>query len=242
LARIDAESAHDTDTIEMELTAEQLLGLTRAAADAQADATSIEWTAVPVPAPAAPAPLVLVEPSRTGEPSRLVEPSRHIEPSRLVESSRHIEPSRGIVCVSPPVREVPPRAAPWNGRRVALLAAVVAVSIAASTVAYHLATKQPPPVQVTATHRVSTPIAREPVATPPAPEGTPVLFKNPFDATEVFEFPSGTSQAEARDAVAALLLERARERHAPSTEMKASSRKTADEDTTVAANKLAQRN
>lgn len=46
----------------------------------------------------------------------------------------------------------------------------------------------------------------------PPEESLPVYFRNPFDATEVFEFPPGTSQAEARDAVADLLLKRARER------------------------------
>jgi hypothetical protein len=35
---------------------------------------------------------------------------------------------------------------------------------------------------------------------------------NPFDATEVFEFPIGTSDAEGRDKVAQILLQRARER------------------------------
>ena len=40
----------------------------------------------------------------------------------------------------------------------------------------------------------------------------PVYFTNPFDATEVFEFPPGTSQSQAHSAVAELLLARARER------------------------------
>jgi hypothetical protein len=35
---------------------------------------------------------------------------------------------------------------------------------------------------------------------------------NPFDASEVFEFPAGTSAAEGRDKVAQMLLARARER------------------------------
>ena len=53
----------------------------------------------------------------------------------------------------------------------------------------------------------------------PAPDngasavGAPVRFRNPFDASETFEFPPGTSLQEARDRVAALLLERGRERH-----------------------------
>jgi hypothetical protein len=42
----------------------------------------------------------------------------------------------------------------------------------------------------------------------------PVRVRNPFDKKEVFEFPAGTSAEEAQDAVAAILLERARERQA----------------------------
>ena len=41
---------------------------------------------------------------------------------------------------------------------------------------------------------------------------SPVRFNNPFDASEVFEFPPGTSGDKARESVAALLLERARDR------------------------------
>jgi hypothetical protein len=48
---------------------------------------------------------------------------------------------------------------------------------------------------------------------------TPVRFQNPFDATEVFEFPSGTTETEARDAVAELLLKRALERQNPSADV-----------------------
>lgn len=40
----------------------------------------------------------------------------------------------------------------------------------------------------------------------------PVRFANPFDAEEVFEFPPGTTETEARDAVAAVLMERAASR------------------------------
>jgi hypothetical protein len=43
-------------------------------------------------------------------------------------------------------------------------------------------------------------------------EGKPVLFANPFDGKEVFEFPAGTTEAEARDQVAEILMERAMER------------------------------
>lgn len=46
----------------------------------------------------------------------------------------------------------------------------------------------------------------------PEPEGKPVLFRNPFDASEVFEFPPGTSRDAAREAVSKMLIERAMER------------------------------
>ena len=50
----------------------------------------------------------------------------------------------------------------------------------------------------------------------PAPplkrEGPPVRITNAFDSREVFEFPYGTSESEAHEAVVELLLSRARER------------------------------
>jgi hypothetical protein len=43
-------------------------------------------------------------------------------------------------------------------------------------------------------------------------ENLPTRFTNPFDASEVFEFPPGTPTDSARESVAEVLLERARER------------------------------
>lgn len=56
------------------------------------------------------------------------------------------------------------------------------------------------------------PIAITPVAAvePPPPA---VHVVNPFDRTEVFDFPPGTSADESREKVAQILLQRARERH-----------------------------
>ncbi|MBM0105431.1 hypothetical protein JM946_11765 [Steroidobacter sp. S1-65] len=45
--------------------------------------------------------------------------------------------------------------------------------------------------------------------------GEPVRFTNPFDSQEVFEFPPGTTETEAREAVAAVLKERALSRQNP---------------------------
>lgn len=61
----------------------------------------------------------------------------------------------------------------------------------------------------------STADTSQPLAQPewPAPQqfaaGEPVRFANPFDADEVFEFPPGTTETQARDAVAEALLQRA---------------------------------
>jgi len=64
-------------------------------------------------------------------------------------------------------------------------------------------------------HRISTVT----ITPPSGAEGSagspesPVRFSNPFDASEVFEFPPGTSDQQARQSVAAILLQRARDRH-----------------------------
>ena len=47
---------------------------------------------------------------------------------------------------------------------------------------------------------------------PSVPVGEPLRVANPFDASEIFEFPAGTSESEAHEAVAGFLLERATRR------------------------------
>jgi hypothetical protein len=51
-------------------------------------------------------------------------------------------------------------------------------------------------------------VESEPVAVL-EPVGAPVRVANPFDPSEIFEFPSGTSEADAREAIAGFLMERA---------------------------------
>ena len=58
------------------------------------------------------------------------------------------------------------------------------------------------------------PLAKVAPAAPAEPQGAPVRIKNAFDATEVFEFPPGTTESESREAVAELLLSRASDRRA----------------------------
>ena len=52
------------------------------------------------------------------------------------------------------------------------------------------------------------------------PGDSPTRFANPFDSSEVFEFPAGTSEDEARESVAEILFERARERGARTNSIK----------------------
>jgi hypothetical protein len=55
-------------------------------------------------------------------------------------------------------------------------------------------------------------VGEERAATAPSAGSEALLIKNPFDRTETFEFPPGTTKAEARKAVAKLLMERAHDR------------------------------
>lgn len=58
----------------------------------------------------------------------------------------------------------------------------------------------------------ATRIVEERAATVPSADSQAMVIKNPFDRSEAFEFPPGTSKAEARQAVAKLLMERAHDR------------------------------
>jgi hypothetical protein len=85
----------------------------------------------------------------------------------------------------------------------------------AAPAAAAVAPPSPPPVQA---------------ASEPAPEEPKyVEVVNPFDATEVFRFPPGTSKAEARDQMAELLLKRAiaRNAHVPRTRKLAAEQRAA---------------
>lgn len=53
---------------------------------------------------------------------------------------------------------------------------------------------------------------REWTAVPSVSVGEPLRVANPFDSSEIFEFPAGTSEADAHEAVAGFLIERATRR------------------------------
>jgi hypothetical protein len=92
-----------------------------------------------------------------------------------------------------------------------------------------------------APHRVAQPIASLPAVkiTPPAasepalpttPPEPPVRVRNPFDATEVFEFPAGTTRAEARQKISEVLLQRAVDRRSQAQDRRRSRRRRAKDD------------
>jgi hypothetical protein len=87
-----------------------------------------------------------------------------------------------------------------------LMFALAGVGITAATV-WHAANRNPPAPALTSTAPAAPPLAAP--AQPPAPL---MQVRNPFDATEVFEFPAETTKTEAREAMAELLLQRARDR------------------------------
>jgi hypothetical protein len=152
------------DTIELQLTGEQILAIGQAAEESQTQAHSLE----PLPG------------SSSGERAFGLSPAVQGRVIRLAARS-------DLVCG---------------------LTLVTAVVIGMTLVVSRPANPPPPMAAVT-----SPPLVISPPAPVAEPEERPsVHVRNPFDATEVFEFPAGISRTEARAAVAELLLKRARDR------------------------------
>jgi hypothetical protein len=105
----------------------------------------------------------------------------------------------------PPVK-VGPRASFAMGAKMA--GAIIAYAAFAWWSAAQLAGQPQPPA--TAAARPTVVIPRPALIT--SSSNPTVRVINPFDATEVFEFPAGTSRAESHEKVAQILLQRARER------------------------------
>jgi len=90
---------------------------------------------------------------------------------------------------------------------------------------------------------IPTPDAVRPVAPPPPPPQlvyekpeppvSPMRMANPFDPSEVFEFPAGTSKAEARESIANVLMQRARDRRPQLGAARHRARQTIPGDTTA---------
>jgi hypothetical protein len=90
------------------------------------------------------------------------------------------------------------------------MAAAAMVGVCFALIAY--LSVEPPPAIATVAVAAPRLHAIELRPAPSLPAAPTVKLVNPFDPSEIFEFPPGTSDAEAHDSAAALLLERARQR------------------------------
>lgn len=138
-----------------------------------------------------------------------------IQQSARVSETKTLAEPADVVPITQPVRTVtasrPSMRQLASSRKIFLpLGGLAAAVIAAIGLQYrHTPSAGLPQSSLASEPRAVTPVAEdESIAT----EQPPVQFTNPFDPSEVFEFPAGTSHAEARDAVADLLLKRATER------------------------------
>jgi hypothetical protein len=262
-----ARNIHDEDTVELQLSAEQLAALNQAYAEAEdpepaaapvaehspapaavAPAPAVVSKAVtavgppiaanaavvavgvsapaPEPAPAVrrvtapavaaavPAPIVItVVPSPSAAPAAL--------PERTPPKLKIVSPAPAASAPTAPARKGGPRAT--VGLRIA--AALVAVAAVIALLFWPRGRTPEAVTTPTPTPAVSAPLlkplpesappADSEVELPPSPvQPPPMRFANPFDSSEIFEFPAGTSYVDARDQVAQQLLARARERGA----------------------------
>jgi hypothetical protein len=157
---------HDEDTIELELTAEEMRGLSQAAQEHF---------------------------SPTAEPAVVQPPA--------------------VTTSSPPARR----------KRLRLWPIVLVVALLGIAAAFAWLPRVPqraarPPAQLPVVRTVSPVAVAVAAPAPPAqPQAPSVRVKNPFDPQEVFEFPAGTTRAEARQKVSQLLLQRAIDRGDPAS-------------------------
>jgi hypothetical protein len=119
-----------------------------------------------------------------------------------------------LTCAEPAMTEVgsiargTPRMDTWPLARVAGVLGIAVAVMALGSAAHRAVVGRS---VTTAAINLSGPAAA--TVPQPAESISPIVrITNPFDASEVFEFSSGTSEAEARQAVAKVLLQRARDR------------------------------
>lgn len=128
--------------------------------------------------------------------------------SRAAAATRPHTPPVAIARKSLPTTLLPAdRRGAWS----AAIFSIAATSVLSGGIAYLGTTTPAEPLHVSGNTVVRSAAAAE-TALPPSVDTVRVKFINPFDATEAFDFPSNTSESEARQAVAHVLLQRAHER------------------------------
>ena len=141
-----------------------------------------------------------------------------------LRSAPVLRPERATSSIDPPARPLPvtvtPPATPDLSRVPVQIAIALTLALAEIGGVWHLSSVSDRSVRtIPAIAEVHVPAAKPGPPLPPA-ERPRVIFTNPFDASEVFDFPPGTSETEAHDAVADLLLQRARDRRPLLAKMK----------------------
>jgi hypothetical protein len=101
---------------------------------------------------------------------------------------------------------------PLRTGQVALLVSIVLLAGLLGGIAYVSRSRERPIQLAEQVDPKPAPVVEERAPTVPSASDAVVRIQNPFDRTEFFEFPAGTSAAQAREAVTKLLTERARER------------------------------
>jgi hypothetical protein len=205
----------EDDTIEMELSPQDMRRLSQAAEEHHLSEEPVESPARSL-SDAGRATLEREPPSRAS--------SATLEIEALVQVSSG--PASAASTTS--LRRKPPKgvssATLGRGAMSGAAGALLVVLAIASWSAAHRATpvEPNPPLlsrDVPATAPPTTTVPEQAAVTAATPaqatELEPVRIKNPFDRSEVFEFPPGTTPEEARQSVADLLLQRARDRHVP---------------------------
>ncbi len=199
----------DDDTIELELSESVMQVFAEAAALAEGGSS----TEAESEGPAGPGPTLRAAPAvvQTALISSQAVPTGAQEPPTAAA-----EPVATQRPTATPVRAAT-RVLQKNRPRFAVALATGAAAAALLGGMTYLATARPSrPVAAVPVAAVVHSVSRAAIAPEiPPPDVTtdvPVRFKNPFDASEVFEFSPGTTPVEARDAVAELLSQRAQER------------------------------
>jgi hypothetical protein len=152
----------------------------------------------------------MIEPAASDDTVELqLTPEQMRALSQAAESAEQFVPDSA----PQPLLEASPaaRVRRWHQTPVAI-AKVAGIVIAYAAFAWwsaaQFAAQPKPPVMALARPSVVIPA---PASIAPSSQPT-VQLANPFDASEVFEFPAGSSDADNRDKVAQILLQRARER------------------------------
>jgi hypothetical protein len=191
-----------------------------------AQAVQIPAQAVQPPAQAVQSRVPAIEP-----PAQNMQPlARTVTPraQEVQASPRALQPGEHIVgsavVVSPSRADAATRSRPFERQlwaiRVPAFVSVAVFAISLASIEFSAMSREQDvpvesaPISTSMAPATTTPAApAAPEAPAPVPtEAPPVRFTNPFDRSEVFNFPAGTTNEEARTAVAEILLERARTR------------------------------